>query len=338
MSNQTTQALLAALMEGCGLGAIVQAIEPVSGGFMHRMYRVVTDSGVYAVKRLNAEIMKRPDALANYARAERIEGILERSGLPLVPALTIGGRKMQRVGDQFFYVFRWQEGRIADWHHISIEMCHQAGRLLGQVHAIAPRNVAHEPPETRGVDWRGYIPRAREACPEIAALLEENEALLASAEDEWHRARTALPAMRCLSNGDMDPKNILWHEGHPWMIDLECLDEGNPVDHAMSLALQWAGVVTCALDTDKMIAFFDGYLDAYDNGFRAYGDVAGVAYTWLEWLEYNVQRALGACVDEEERALGLTEARRTMARIGYIHQEMPRIREALRDRLRPKDC
>lgn len=96
------------------------------------------------------------------------------------------------------------------------------------------------------------------------------------------------------------------------MIDLECLDYGNPMSHVMQLALQWSGIVTHEMDMDKMIAFFDGYLEAYDNCFRGYSDVAGVAYTWVEWLEYNIQRALGKCVDEAERDLGISEVQNTM--------------------------
>lgn len=84
------------------------------------------------------------------------------------------------------------------------------------------------------------------------------------------KARASLPAMSCLSNEDMDPKNIMWDNGIPWMIDLECLDYGNPISHAMQLALQWSGIVTCEMDIDKMIAFFDGYFEAYDNCFRGY--------------------------------------------------------------------
>lgn len=47
------------------------------------------------------------------------------------------------------------------------------------------------------------------------------------------------------------------------------------------------------MDVDKMIAFFDGYLEAYDNCFRGNSDIIGVAYTWVEWLEYNIKRVLG---------------------------------------------
>lgn len=39
-------------------------------------------------------------------------------------------------------------------------------------------------------------------------------------------------------------------------------------------------------------AFYRGYLGAYDNGFRYYGEIFGIAYTWVEWLEYNIRRAL----------------------------------------------
>ena len=334
MIEKTIESFLVKLAHACGLGDIVADVEPVSGGFMHRMYKVITDRGVYAVKHLNAEIMKRPDALENYARAEKIEGILENSAITIVPAMTFGDKKMQRIDDQFFYVFRWQKGRIADWHHISKEMCFQAGNLLGRVHAIEPRNVEYVPPETSHIDWKGYILKAKEENAEIASLLEANEGLLVHAESELNKARAALPAMLCLSNGDMDPKNIMWDNGVPWMIDLECLDYGNPISHAMQLALQWSGIVTCEMNVEKMIAFFDGYLEAYDNCFRGYSDIAGVAYTWIEWMEYNIQRSLGKCVDETERQLGISETRNTMDRIKYIHQAMPQIRDALNSRLR----
>ena len=123
MKEKTIEDLLEKMMCLCGLGKIIADVEPVTGGLMHRMYKVITDSGVYAVKHLNAEIMKRPGVHENFARAEKIEGILEDNDISIVPAMVIGGNKMQKVEDQFFYVFRWQEGEITDWHRISNEMC-----------------------------------------------------------------------------------------------------------------------------------------------------------------------------------------------------------------------
>ena len=59
LKEKTIEELIAELMKTCGLGNIISPITPVSGGFMHRMYRVTTDCGIYAVKHLNPEIMSR---------------------------------------------------------------------------------------------------------------------------------------------------------------------------------------------------------------------------------------------------------------------------------------
>ena len=83
--EKTIEKTIAGLFEQCGLGEVLPPVIPVSGGFMHRMFRVNTPEGSYAVKRLNPEIMKRPDALRNYRRAEALEKILEDAGLPSCP-------------------------------------------------------------------------------------------------------------------------------------------------------------------------------------------------------------------------------------------------------------
>lgn len=62
-----------------GLGTVLPPITPVSGGFLHRMYRVNTADCSYAVKHLNPEIMKRPTAMENFRRAEALEAELERA-------------------------------------------------------------------------------------------------------------------------------------------------------------------------------------------------------------------------------------------------------------------
>ncbi|MDE5700605.1 MAG: GNAT family N-acetyltransferase [Lachnospiraceae bacterium] len=325
--------LIADLMIQCGLGAVIAPIEPVSGGFMHRVYRVRTDSGLYAVKHLNTEIMRREGVHDNYKRAEEIECLLERENIPIVPAITVLGKKMQHIEGNYFYIFQWQNGHITDWNHISNEMCHIAGNILGRIHAIDPRNCAHKEPEVSKVNWQEYVRKANDEKSEIASVLADNVQLLIYAERELNMARAALPHIMCVSNGDMDPKNIMWDNSNPWVIDLECLDYDNPISHAFQLALQWAGITTCSIDIEKMTAFFDGYLAVYDNCFRAYCDVFGLAYTWVEWLAYNIQRALGACADETERVLGISEVRNTINRIKYIQTIEKEVKEALNSRL-----
>lgn len=333
LKDYTIEKLIADLMRKCGFGVVIFPIEPVSGGLMHRMYRVRTNSGIYAVKHLNPEIMRREGVHDNYDKAEKIECLLEKEDIPIVPALKVLGKKMQNVDGHYFYIFKWQDGHITDWNHISIGECHIAGNILGKIHAINPKNVSHQEPELSKINWHKYIHKASEEKSGITSLLVGNEKLLVYAEKELNKARTSLPDITCISNEDMDPKNIMWDNGNPWVIDLECLGYGNPISNALGLALQWSGVTTCNMDIEKMVAFFDGYLKAYDNCFRAYSSVFGLAYTWVEWLEYNIQRALGACIDETERMMGISEVRNTVERIKYIRNIEKDIKEALNSRL-----
>lgn len=332
MEKRTTEELITILMQTCGLGNVISTIEQVSGGFLHRMYKVETERGTYAVKCLNPEIMGREGVLANYERAEKIEGILEKEDIPIVAAMTVNGKKMQNIEGQYFYIFHWQEGQITNWNNITNEQCYTAGNILGKIHAIDPQKVSHKESEMSHIDWHEYLRRANEQNSEITTVLADNNQLLIAVEKELNGARKSLPDLLCISNEDMDPKNIMWNEGKPYVIDLECLDYGNPISHVLQLSLQWSGITTCNLEVEKITAFFDGYLNAYDNGFRAYGDVFGLAYTWVEWLEYNIQRALGTCVDEEERMMGISEVRNTIDRIQYIRSMEEEIKEVF-DRL-----
>ncbi len=316
-----------ALVEQCGLGTIEGQILPVTGGLMHRMFKVQTTSGTYAVKCLNPEIMSRSDAMKNYSEVERLESILEENGIPVVAALsfsdhfvgTTDNKKMLTVNGRYYYIFPWQEGSITDFDAITGEQCLKAGEILGRIHSIDANNISPEEPELGKVDFGALLASAQAQDSVIAPLLEVNKPLLEDAQNKLNEARKSLPAMSAISDDDMDPKNILWHEGNPYVIDLECLGYSNPISSCLDLALQWAGTVNGKFSKDNLEAFFNGYLKAYDNGFRSYDELFGIAYTWIEWLEFNVRRALGiVSSDTEEIRLGEIETENTINRIKYL--------------------
>lgn len=327
--NKETETLITTLFKEKGLGSVSLPISHVSGGFMHRMYRVSADGKEYAVKHLNPAIMKRPGVLNNYMLADRLESIIEKAGISIVAALTIDGCKMQGIGGEYFYIFPWQEGSITDWNNITCEQCAMAGAIQGKIHSIEQR-TAEGAPELSDIDWDDYINKATAVGSEIAKALTENRDLLYYVQDELNKARLSLPDIECITDEDMDPKNVMWHDGKPFVIDLECLSYGNPVSSALQLSLQWAGITLCDIDTEKIKAFFGGYHAAYDNGFRDYDKVFGLAYTWIEWLEYNITRALGNCQDENERRMGMEEVRNTLARIRYIQDKEDIIQNVLK--------
>lgn len=301
-----------------GLGAVRFPIASVSGGFLHRMFKVETEKGCFALKHLNPNIMKRPEALENFRTAEALESILEAAGLPIVPAIALDGCKMQSCEGKYFYIFRWQNGSITDPNNITIEQCRIAGSIQGKMHAIAPTKTERSEPEASAFNWDKYAKEASKQSCALGKLLDENKGLLEHAQNELNKARAALPAFECIVNEDMDPKNVMWDGGKPYVIDLECLERGNPVISAVRLSLQWAGADIFKLDFAKLKAFFDGYLAYYDNGFRNYSSVFGLAYTWIEWLEYNLKRALFSANDAE-RDIGAEETKLSLARIKYLY-------------------
>ncbi|MBP1585238.1 MAG: aminoglycoside phosphotransferase family protein [Lachnospiraceae bacterium] len=321
---------IAALFDKCGLDDVCGDIEAVSGGLMHRMYKVSTESDTYAVKCLNPEVMKRPGVLDNYARAEELESILEKEGIPIVPALSFDGKKMIEDGGRYYYIFRWQEGSITDYNVISKQQCYQAGKILGRIHGIDPQNTEPEEPEVSEIDFDAYALEADRKSSIIAELINGNLLLLKEAQDKLNDARRMLPAMSAIDDPDMDPKNIMWHEDKAYVIDLECLERDNPIATCLDLSLQWAGTVNGKYSKENLAGFFEGYLSVYDNGFRSYDELFGITYTWVEWLEYNIRRALGMeGSNGEDIRLGEEEVKNTIERIKYLSDIEEDVRSVL---------
>ena len=311
--------IISELFDRIGLGEITGDVLPVSGGLMHKMYKVKTAKGTYAVKCLNPEIMKRPGVFENYAEAEMLECILEDNNIPVVSAIDFSDKKMLEEGGRYFYIFNWQEGHTTDFDNISKEQCLIAGEILGRIHSIDSQVFENEAPELSNIDFKKYLKLAEEKSGHVFPALNENIELLEYAQDRLNNARKKLPPLKVISDDDMDPKNIIWDKEKAYVIDLECLGYSNPVSSCIELSLQWAGIVTGNFKRENLEAFINGYLSKYDNGFRAYDELLGLCFSWVEWLEYNLRRALGMeGSSDEEIILGEKESLNTIERIKYL--------------------
>lgn len=72
--------LIEKLIKETKLGNKIITIDKVIGGLFHRMYKVVTDKGIYAVKELNPNVMKRKEAYSNFLFAEKVTDIAKMNG------------------------------------------------------------------------------------------------------------------------------------------------------------------------------------------------------------------------------------------------------------------
>lgn len=148
--------------------------------------------------------------------------------------------------------------------------------------------------------------------------LKNSRDLLYAAQSAYNAAIDSAPHAVCISDGDMDSKNVLWAEDSPRIIDLEALDYGNPYIEMFQLALSWAGGMVCDIDDRKLGAFLTAYREEYGAVQIDMASLSGAGFCWLDWLAYNTRRALGIeCGGEEERRLGVGEVHETMRRIIY---------------------
>ena len=312
------QALFEHICAQLSLGELTAAPVPLSGGYTHRMFTLITTQGKYAVKLLNPEIIARPDAFANYARAEAHEALLEAEGLPILPAKVIGGRKMQCVDGQHLYVFDFYSGRVLRDEEITPAHCAAMGDALARIHAFINRES--DAGDAQPIDWP----------PLVAALLRDPEAVWHGAD--MHRAlpmlirvtramvnaAARLPRREALCHNDMDAKNVLWQGNDFRIIDLECLGHANPEQELLDLAISWAGNEP---DETRFRAFVTAYLAAGGRITADPADLYDSRRNHLDWLAYNARRAL--LEDMEERRIGREQIGETLQKLVWdqLHRE-----------------
>ncbi len=338
------QKLLEKLCCEYNLGELIQPPTRLVGGFMHKMYSLFATQGKYAVKLLNPFIMQRKDAMDNYRTAEALETMLEQTDIPILPALTARGKKMQCMEGQFFYLYEWYDGKALKSEEITEFHCEKVGGILAKIHGLKLqkesrtgagagadiREKKYEREELH-IDWDGYIERLAEKNPELSELLRENRALLYESQEKGNEAIRKLPTTVAICHNDMDSKNVLWNGEECRIIDLECLSYGSPVMELYELALCWSGYEVCNID----FHLFRSFIEAYEKaGGTLTTDWETVYYSnngRLEWLEYNIKRALGMECSEEEIEMGIEQVKETMAHVIYYHEAKEKILKSLKN-------
>ena len=86
-------------------------ISKITGGLMHKMFKVETDKGIYCVKVLNQEVMKRDTAYNNFVISESISNLAKDNNIPVSSALLINNNFITKYKDNYYMVFDYIEGK-----------------------------------------------------------------------------------------------------------------------------------------------------------------------------------------------------------------------------------
>ncbi len=306
----------------------------VTGGFMHDMYRIETDSGTYAIKLLNPQIMNRPEALQNFIDSEEIANLAAKR-IPALAAHILDGDAVQTLGCQSYLVFDWVEGASLSPYEIQPFHCQQIGEILATLHGLEDTTalVSHEEVgEEQAIDWGLYLHKGIEQGAEWVEHLQKTVDDLYS----WHRqaiqSSNSLASKRVISHRDLDSKNVLWHDDRPLVIDWESAGSIHPMQDLVETALNWSRDEAGLVNRTK----FFSCIRAYEQK-RGRSDVDWQRILWhgylgkLNWLEYNLKRSLQIeSASSADRAKGTSQVLLTIDDLHTYDAQIPRLLTWLR--------
>lgn len=195
-----------------GLGRLVAAPEPVTGGLSNDLWRVRTESGDYAVKRMVTNATH-PGFVTNVESAYAIEQRAWLAGVPMPEPVPdpATGRALARIDGSLVRVHRWVHGTPG---------LREPAELLAAIHAAGrSRRAAPPEPVWDGSRWG----------PELATLARR----VAEAPAE---------VLVVDSHGDLDPKNtLLRDDGVLIALDWDAAGPVSAVREAVAVALDFGG-------------------------------------------------------------------------------------------------
>ena len=211
---------------------------------------------------------------------------------------------------------------------ITVEHCRKIGEFLAKIHNIEKKAQSYNRSEIN-VDWDMLIEKLSENNIELYKLLNANRNTLYDSQQKGNLAVKKMPPVLTICHNDMDSKNVLWNGDECRIIDLECLCYSSPFVELYEMALCWSGYENCNIDFKLFKALIKSYAD---NGGELPNDWETIYYSSygrLEWIEYNVKRALGIDCGEDEIETGVSEVRETMEHIVYYHSVKDKILKCL---------
>ena len=298
-----------------GLGQLCNEPEPISGGLLHTMYHVRTSSGGFAVKLLNPDIMIRPDAIQNMINSERIARKLQNT-VPLVTAKEFDEGTLIAFEGSYYMIFDWIDGLSIYAPDITAEHCSQIGRILGQIHEA---NVRIENSLTcvqmpSHYEWSNFLEKADQQDSECFDILQSNLQALTRWSERVSHSWSVVSAHQVISHRDLDPKNVLWANGQPYLIDWESAGFVNPAQELIEIINYWATGSDGEYCLEKIAHILLAYRECNSLSHVNWDAIFDCGFEgMLGWTAYNVRLVLGMEGDGmKDRSKGLREIKKTL--------------------------
>ena len=313
------------------LGPILTEPTALSGGLLHKMFRLQTTSGTYAIKLLNPSILSRPEARQNFIDSERIATALHHE-VSALPALSFHGSALQHIETHYYLVFRWVDAVMLTTHQITADHAAQIGKQLAYIHSADLSSLQiQQPPESSesGVSWDEFVEHIRSQGLTALDPVTRSLRQIKRWADASSAAMKQLTGTAVLSHRDLDAKNVLWKSGLPVLIDWESAGYIHPMHDFVETALYWSLDENNRLQYPHFEAFIKGYVSTGTRLHFPLEPALSAGYAGkLGWLAYSLAKALRLePVNEQEQQVAVQQVLETLTALKDYESLCPLIEE-----------
>lgn len=310
------------------IGQLISEPKPITGGLLHRMYAIETSLGKYAIKALNPQVMQRSMAKSNILNGERIASYVENF-IPAIAAKQFHNIELPQVEGQYYLVYDWIEGVSLYGEDIYPYHCEQIGNILGKIHSIDFSSLNIPKPDVVSeeiVDWKKYLNQGQRAKLSWVEVVKSNIDRLYVWNKRYLISMKYLEAPLVIGHGDIDPKNVMWQNNKPVIIDWESAGYLNPAHEFIVYLLCWSDK-NGQIDRLKFKSFIKGYLEVRQIEKMDWSIVMDAVFS-PHWLEYSFKRSLGLeSADEAEQKMGTEQI---VGVINYFNQYEKLMKQVLK--------
>ena len=304
------------------------SLSGVTGGYHHRMWRLESNRGTYAVKQLSVDAdVTDADNVEHYNVTETIAETFASHGVPAIFAIRQDETYVQVIDSEGYLVYPWSAGTALDIFEISTGHALEIARLIARMHR-ADIKVA-------GAGELQFDLHSEENIVQLVELSGKfNQESAKVLQDELPNVlnivRHQRPAIQYLerhlviSHGDLDQKNVLWDtEKNPALIDWESARKLNPTYEIVLEALNWSGIGS-HFEHELFWKIISSYRKAggtieRDSVEASFHCVLG---DWVNWLMYNVGRSFDK-EDPEQREIGAQQIELALSTLRRLNAALP---------------
>ncbi len=317
--------------EAFDLGIVLNDSIPVIGGLIHRMWKINTNRGSFAIKELDAAIMQRPGIYQIYVQSEKIAASLKSKNIPVATAMINNNTPLYEIDGMVVMVFPWVEGKTLALHQVTPEHAKKIGSIVAAIHAANIKPFDLPIPETNTISakrWHDLVDKAFYKKLSWAAVANTNLPRLIDWSDTYQEAKQRLNKHLIISHTDMDPKNVLWtDDSSPVLIDWEGAGLANPTAEIINVAIGWSGETELEFRENIFSAVIEGYCTGGGRMIKSDRRDAfhGLIGGYLAWLEFNMCRSLESSkYNVDAQNVGIKETKLTLKKLNFLDKNIDR--------------